>query len=127
LKRAPPSCVWGPLFLAPEPSTRKLKFMPAVTLIQNVVIGDELALAWSDGSERYINLRKLREACPCAVCQGEPDAMGHVVKPTVTHTEKSFRALRMQQVGGYALQITWADGHSSGIYSYDLLRRIQVG
>ena len=98
--------------------------MPAITLLQNVVIGDELALAWSDGVEDYINLRKLREACPCAVCQGESDAMGHVVKPSVTHTGKSFQALRMQQVGGYALQITWADGHSSGIYPYDLLRRI---
>lgn len=97
---------------------------PAVTLLQNVVIGDELALAWSDGAENFIHLRKLREACPCAVCQGEPDAMGHVVKPSVIHTEKSFQALRMQQVGGYALQITWADGHSSGIYSFDFLRKI---
>ena len=113
-----------PLSLAPEPIIKIWKIMSVVALLQNVVIGDELALAWGDGKEDYINLRKLREACPCAVCQGEPDAMGYVVKPTVTHTEKSFQALRMQQVGGYALQITWADGHSSGIYSYDLLRKI---
>ena len=98
--------------------------MPAITLIQNVVIGDELALAWSDGMENYIKLRKLREVCPCAVCQGEPDAMGYVEKPTVTHTERSFKALRMQQIGGYALQVYWADGHSSGIYPFDLLRRL---
>ncbi|MBT8043314.1 MAG: DUF971 domain-containing protein [Verrucomicrobiae bacterium] len=98
--------------------------MPALTLIQNIVVGDELALAWSDGGENYIKLRTLRESCPCAVCQGEPDAMGRVVKPKVTYTEKSFQVLRINQVGGYALQIAWADGHSSGIYSYDLLRRI---
>ena len=98
--------------------------MPSITLLQNVIIGEELALAWSDGMENYIGLKKLRQACPCAVCQGEPDALGYVVRPKVTHTERSFQALRMQRVGGYALQITWADGHSSGIYSYDLLRRL---
>lgn len=98
--------------------------MSAITLLQNVVIGDEIALAWSDGQENYISLKTLRQSCPCAVCQGEPDAMGRVLKPKVTHTERSFQALRMQQVGGYALQVTWADGHSSGIYSFDLLRRL---
>ena len=96
--------------------------MSAITLLNHVVIGDQLALAWGDGQESYIDLHQLRESCPCAVCQGEPDAMGRVVKPRVIHTARSFQALRMQQVGGYALQITWADGHSSGIYAFDLLR-----
>jgi DUF971 family protein len=27
-------------------------------------------------------------------------------------------------VGSYAVQITWADGHNDGIYSYELLRRL---
>ena len=116
--------VWALRSLVPEPIFKRFNLMASLTLLQHVVIGDELALAWSDGCEHYINLKRLREACPCAVCQGEPDAMGFVVKPTVIHTEKSFLALRMHQVGGYALQITWADAHSSGIYTYDLLRRI---
>lgn len=98
--------------------------MSAIQLVQNIVIGDQLALAWGDGEESYIDLKKLRQSCPCAVCQGEPDAMGFVVKPTVVHTAKSFQTLRMQQVGGYALQMTWADGHSTGIYTFDLLRRL---
>jgi DUF971 family protein len=98
--------------------------MPAITLTQSVVIGGQLALAWGDGEETYLDLKVLRQSCPCAVCQGEPDAMGFVVKPTVTYTDRSFQALRMQQVGGYALQITWADGHSSGIYTFELLRRL---
>ena len=96
--------------------------MSPLSLLQNIVVGDELALAWSDGGENFIRLKALREACPCAVCQGEPDALGRVAKPPVAHTEKSFQALRMQQVGGYALQVFWADGHSSGIYPYSLLR-----
>jgi len=27
-------------------------------------------------------------------------------------------------VGGYAIQPVWADGHATGIYSFDYLRRI---
>ncbi|MGJ8677294.1 MAG: DUF971 domain-containing protein [Akkermansiaceae bacterium] len=98
--------------------------MATITLLQNLVIGNQLALAWGDGTETFIDLKKLRVCCPCAVCQGEPDAMGFVVKPSVIHTDKSFIALRMQQVGGYALQLTWADGHSTGIYTFALLKRL---
>ncbi len=98
--------------------------MASITLNQQVVIGDELALSWGDGLETYIPLERLRRACPCANCQGEPDAMGFVVKPSVTYNSRSFTALRMQQVGGYALQLTWADGHSTGIYTFSLLRSL---
>ena len=98
--------------------------MSALSLLQNVVVGDELALAWSDGKENFIKLQTLREACPCAACQGEPDAMGRVVKPQVKHDERSFRALRIVQVGGYALQVFWADGHSTGIFPYEILRSL---
>ena len=88
------------------------------------VIGPEMAIAWNDGRESYLPLRKLREACPCAACCGEPDALGRVVKPEVTHGAASFEFRGWQFVGGYALQITWGDGHSTGLYSYPYLRRL---
>ena len=91
-------------------------------LLHSVVIGDELALSWDDGEEGYIDLEKLRRHCPCAICQGEPDAMGRILKPNVVYTERSFQLLTIDQIGGYALQLKWADGHSTGIYSYALLR-----
>ena len=94
------------------------------TLTQQTVIGNELALAWADGAETYISLEKLRKNCPCAVCQGEPDALGRVAKPSVTHTDRSFQLISVQQVGGYALQLKWADGHSTGIYTFDFLRNL---
>ena len=97
--------------------------MPAIQLTQHTVIGDQLALAWSDGQESYMALEDLRRGCPCAACQGEPDAMGRVLKPQVQFTERSFQALKIEQLGGYALQVTWGDRHSSGIYTFDLLRR----
>ena len=98
--------------------------MAALSLTQHVVIGDQLALAWSDGQESYLPLQDLRKSCPCANCQGEPDAMGRVFKPKVIHIARSYQVKQMQQVGGYALQITWVDGHNSGIYPFDLLRRL---
>ena len=91
--------------------------------IQNiVVVGNELAIAWADGKESYLGFEQLRRACPCASCQGEPDATGRVVKPKVTYNERSFILDRYEQIGGYALQIRFADGHGTGIYSYDYLR-----
>jgi DUF971 family protein len=32
--------------------------------------------------------------------------------------------LKFDLVGGYAIQLFWADGHSSGIYSFTYLRRL---
>ena len=88
------------------------------------VIGSELALAWSDGAESYLDLAELRRACPCAACQGEPDALGRVVKPHVVLSAKSTELLSWDAVGGYALQPKWADGHSTGIYSFAYLRTL---
>ncbi|MFC5051642.1 DUF971 domain-containing protein [Rubritalea spongiae] len=87
-------------------------------------IGDELAIAWSDGLENYIKHEELRKACPCANCQGEPDALGRVVKPPVHYNEKSFQLVRFENIGGYAVQFHWADGHGTGIYSYEYLRKL---
>lgn len=88
------------------------------------VIGNELALSFSDGFEAYLPLPMLRRACPCAACQGEPDALGRVVRPLVEHGPKAFDLLRFDQVGGYAIQLYWADSHASGIYSYDYLCKL---
>jgi DUF971 family protein len=91
------------------------------------LVGNELALAWSDGVETYLGLETLRRACPCAACQGEPDALGQVVRPRVTHNERSFQLTRYVPVGGYALQLFWADGHGTGIYSFPYLRGLGAG
>ena len=88
------------------------------------VIGDELALAWSDGQESYINLEILRRACPCATCGGEPDVLGHVQRPRVSYGPHSFELRGFRYVGGYALQPTWNDGHETGLYTFRQLRAL---
>jgi len=89
------------------------------------MIGNELALVWNDETESYFDLEFLRRACPCAACGGEPDVLGNVSRPDVTYIDKSFQLVGFDLVGGYAVQPRWADGHSSGIYSFAYLRRLR--
>jgi Uncharacterized protein conserved in bacteria len=98
--------------------------MPALQPTTVQKIGNELAIAWSDGAETYFELEKLRRACPCAVCGGEPDVMGNIVRPRNEYSGKSFDLVGYDFVGGYGLQPKWADGHSTGIYSFEYLRRL---
>jgi DUF971 family protein len=89
------------------------------------IVSQELAIAWEDGTEQYLPLRTLREACPCALCAGEPDVMGQT--PALgkkAFTPESFVLKKYEFVGGYALQFFWGDGHSSGIYSFQYLRQL---
>lgn len=88
------------------------------------VIGDELAIVWNDGAESFLKIPELRRACPCASCGGEPDVLGEVVRPHVTYTPASFRLKSWQNIGGYALQPTWEDGHNTGLYTFGYLRRL---
>jgi DUF971 family protein len=93
-------------------------------LKQAVLIGEEFALLFGDDSELYLPLAMLRRACPCAGCQGEPDAMGRVVRPKVDYKENSFQLLKFERVGGYAIQFYWADMHQTGIYSFSYLKKL---
>jgi len=95
-----------------------------LTLENAAVIGNELALCFSDGFEAYLPLPLLRRACPCAACNGEPDALGRVVRPHVEHGPRAFELVKFEPVGGYALQFYWADGHSSGIYAFSYLQKL---
>lgn len=88
------------------------------------VIGDELAIRWNDQSESFLGLERLRKECPCASCQGEGDLMSPATPPEQRYRPESFQIRSLQFVGGYALQPTWQDGHQTGLYSFDYLRRL---
>jgi len=88
------------------------------------VIGQELALVWSDGKESFIALEKLRRSCPCAACGGEPDVMGNIERPHVSYGPQSFELRGFRFIGGYAFQPTWNDGHDTGLYTFRLLRAL---
>ena len=91
-------------------------------------IGEELAIKWADGGESFVPLEKLRRFCPCAACRGEVDIMGHLHKgPDQSLGPAAYQLLRIANVGSYAIQPTWGDGHASGLYSFDYLRKVAEG
>lgn len=90
---------------------------------QILVLGDELALSWKDGSEGYLKLRDLRRLCPCASCAGERDLFGRVARPPQKpYTASSFEVAGTTPIGGYAVQIFWKDGHNDGLYPWTKLK-----
>jgi DUF971 family protein len=88
-------------------------------------IGEELAIKWDDGSESFVRLEKLRRHCPCAGCKGEVDVMGNLYKgPEQVLKPTAFHLLRVVNVGSYAVQPIWGDGHATGIFSFEYLKRV---
>ena len=88
-------------------------------------IGNELAVKWDGGGEDFILLENLRRACPCAGCKGEVDIMGNLYKnPAQPLTVKAFELVKFFSVGGYAIQPVWADGHNTGLYSFEYLHQV---
>ncbi len=88
-------------------------------------VGNDLAIVWEDSREDYLPLEMLRRNCPCAQCRGERDLLGNVYRgPKRPLTEASFRPVAHRPIGGYAIQIDWADRHNDGIYSFETLRRM---
>ena len=86
----------------------------------------ELAIKWSDDTESYIPLKILRDNCPCANCSGEKDVLGNVYKGKSKQlNENSYIVLNLSKVGHYALRIFWGDGHSEGLFSFELLKSFE--
>ena len=104
---------------------RVRRYPPAMRPADIQTIGDELAIKWDDGSESFLRLEILRRACPCAGCKGEVDVLGNLHKgPDHALTPQSVQLVQIVSVGGYALQPVWADGHNTGLYSFEYLKRV---
>ena len=103
-------------------------------------IGDHaIMIRWSDGSECEWSVEKLRKVCPCASCrekkrgalkqdngenQQETGAKPAMMLPVLSAAEaRPLRVESMRPVGSYAYNITFSDGHSSGIYPFASLRQ----
>lgn len=82
----------------------------------------QLTIEWADGHKSTYDFTPLRWLCPCAFCRGEAGQPGWLdSNPTLTEEQTELADISL--VGNYALQPTWADGHSSGFYSFAHLRR----
>jgi DUF971 family protein len=89
-----------------------------------------IEIDWEDGHHSSYACAYLRDECPCATCTG-----AHGTEPQKTNFsapqkdpfqmfKPAPKMLNVEPVGHYAIKIFWNDGHSTGLYSYDHLRKI---
>ena len=87
-----------------------------------------LIIDWEDDHRSEFPLTGLRASCPCAECMGGHANMGKAGSPDMLELplvgKQSDELVDLKVVGNYALQLSWADGHNSGIYSWDYLREL---
>ncbi len=93
--------------------------------------GTGVEIDWKDGHSSAWNFAWLRNACPCATCHEDREKTGRlpgVAKPKeqslLVMYEAPVKPLEVTPVGKYALKFKWSDGHESGIYSWEYLRRV---
>jgi DUF971 family protein len=79
-----------------------------------------LRIAWPAAREVEIPPFQLRDQCPCAGCVEEGTGR-KLLDPATIPADIGIRDVK--PVGNYAIQLFWSDGHSTGIYSWDTLRR----
>jgi DUF971 family protein len=103
------------------------------TVKVHVKTGAGVDITWADGHASHYDFHYLREECPCATCndeRGKKEALaaaaapGSSAFPALPMFKPKPRAAAANVVGNYAVQISFTDGHSTGIYSYDHLRSI---
>jgi DUF971 family protein len=89
-----------------------------------------IKIDWKDGLHSEYSLALLRDECPCASCTG-----AHGTAPQKTSYSKpdsspfpmfkpALKMLNVEPVGNYAIRIHWSDGHNTGIYTWEYLRRL---
>lgn len=80
-----------------------------------------LELGWDDHPARRVPYRTIRGQCPCASCRDEWTGERLIDASTL---RDDLRLEGMEAVGNYAVRLSWNDGHSSGLYTWDLLREL---
>ena len=85
---------------------------------------DQLSIEWNDGHHSIISLRTLRDHCPCAGCQGETILLKTYKPAAQPELPGKYELTDIKQIGHYAIQVSWADGHTTGIYPWGVLRKM---
>jgi DUF971 family protein len=90
--------------------------------VKEVTLADEgINILWDDGHASFYPHRYLRGHCCCAGCVEEMTGRRRVSEENV---REDVQALDWMQIGRYAVQFLWSDTHDSGIYPFDLLRKL---
>ena len=78
-----------------------------------------LEVSWPDGTRHLLPAEYLRVESPSAEVQGHGPG-----QKTLVAGRRHVGILRLEPVGHYALRIVFDDLHDTGIYAWDLLRRL---
>ncbi len=83
---------------------------------------NKLRIEWDDGNTSEISLKYLRDECPCANCKGETILL-KTMRPARQNKNAPgrYEIKNIEVVGGYAIKITWKDGHDTGLYSWQYI------
>lgn len=85
-------------------------------------VGDvAMRIIWSDGKDCRLAAPALRDACQCAACRNELTGERLLPEGSVS---PDIRIVKSDIVGNYALGFHFSDGHSTGIYTFEMLRRL---
>ena len=76
---------------------------------------------WSDGHVCFYPSKYLRVNCGCAECV-EEWTNRRLLDPAMV--DANIRAEDYLPVGKYALQFLWSDAHYTGIYPFEMLRKL---
>jgi DUF971 family protein len=77
-----------------------------------------LVLEWQNGSTDALPFRALREHCMCALCRSSRDRG----EPPLA--SESIAVVNIVPYGANAVQLTFSDGHSRGIFPFAYLRAL---
>jgi DUF971 family protein len=88
-------------------------------------VNDVLLITWTDEDISEIDIKKLRDECPCVHCKGESVIFSRYVPEKNKNKAPGYYEIEsIEPVGNYAIQVTWKDRHNTGIYSWDLLKEL---
>jgi DUF971 family protein len=82
------------------------------------------AITWDDGATTHASAELLRDGCPCAECKGETVLLHSYAPAMQTALPGRYEITSIAPVGSYAIQITWGDGHATGLYTWEYLRSL---
>jgi len=87
----------------------------------------KLLIDWSDGSRSEFDMNLLRRHCPCAACRTQREEQSRNPLQILKFNPSGVRVVSAKLVGNYAIQLTWSDGHDTGIFDFRYLRQLERG
>ncbi len=81
--------------------------------------GRILEVVYDDGATARLTAERLRVESPSAEVQGHSPSQKKVVPG-----KENVAIVGVEPIGNYAIRIVFDDGHNTGLYSWDYLRKL---